>query len=39
VPHRDGKDYGLTLDIIPRSPDAHLVMRAIEPKSAGPAAA
>jgi hypothetical protein len=30
-PHRDGQGYALTLDIIPRSPDAHLVIRAIEP--------
>ena len=30
-PHRDGKGYGVTLNFIPRSPDAELVIRAIEP--------
>ena len=38
-PHRDGKGYGVKLDFIPRSPDAELVIRAIEPKAVGPAAA
>jgi hypothetical protein len=38
-PHRDGKGYGVKLDVIPRSPDAQLVIRAIEPTPAGPAAA
>src|SRR5476651_2725497 len=33
-PHRDGKGYGVTLNFIPRSPDAELVIRAIEPKPA-----
>jgi hypothetical protein len=33
-PHRDGKGYGVKLDFIPRSPDAELVIRAIEPKPA-----
>jgi hypothetical protein len=32
--HRDGKGYGVTLNFIARSPDAELVIRAIEPKSA-----
>ena len=32
--HRDGKGYGVTLNFIPRSPDAELVIRAIEPKPA-----
>ena len=27
-PHRDGKGYGVTLNFIPRSPDAELVIRA-----------
>jgi hypothetical protein len=36
-PHRDGKGYGVTLNFIPRSPDAELVIRAIEPKPAAPA--
>jgi hypothetical protein len=31
-PHRDGKGYGVMLNFIPRSPDAELVIRAIEPK-------
>ena len=38
-PHRDGKGYGVTLDFIPRSPDAELVIRAIEPTSADTSAA
>ena len=38
-PHRDGKGYGMKLDVIPRSPEAKLVIRAIEPTPAGPAAA
>ena len=33
-PHRDGKGYALKLDFIPRSPDAELVIRTIEPASA-----
>ena len=33
-PHHDGKGYGVTLNFIPRSPDAELVIRAIEPKPA-----
>ena len=33
-PHRDGKGYGVNLDFFPRSPDAELVIRAIEPKPA-----
>jgi hypothetical protein len=37
--HRDGKGFNLKLDSIPRSPDANLVIRAIEPRPAGPAAA
>jgi hypothetical protein len=37
-PHRDGKGYGVKLDVIPRSPDAQLVIRAIEPRPAGSAA-
>jgi hypothetical protein len=37
--HRDGKGYNLKLDSIPRSSDASLVIRAIEPRPAGPAAA
>jgi hypothetical protein len=32
--HRDGKGYGVTLNFIPRSPDAELVIRAIEAKPA-----
>lgn len=28
-PHRDGKGYSMKLDAIPRSPDAHLVIRTI----------
>jgi hypothetical protein len=36
-PHRDGKGYGVTLNFIPRSPDAELVIRAIEPKPAAQA--
>jgi hypothetical protein len=32
--HRDGKGYGVTLNFIPRSPEAELVIRAIEPKPA-----
>jgi hypothetical protein len=36
-PHRDGKGYGVMLNFIPRSPDAELVIRAIEPKAAAPA--
>ena len=31
-PHRDGKGYGVNLDVIPRSPNAQLIIRAIEPK-------
>jgi len=31
-PHADGKGYGVMLNFIPRSPDAELVIRAIEPK-------
>jgi hypothetical protein len=38
-PHRDGKGYGMKLDVIPRALDAQLVIRAIEPKPVGPAAA
>jgi hypothetical protein len=38
-PHRDGKGYGVTLNFIPRSPDAELVIRAIEPKAASQAGA
>ena len=38
-PHRDGKGYGVKLDVIPRAPDAQLVIRAIEPKPAAPAGA
>jgi hypothetical protein len=38
-PHRDGKGYGVKLDVIPRASDAQLVIRAIEPKPVGPAAA
>jgi hypothetical protein len=37
--HRDGKGYGVTLNFIPRSPDAELVIRAIEPKPAAQAGA
>jgi hypothetical protein len=37
APHRDGKGYGVTLNFIPRSPDAELVIRAIEPKPAAQA--
>jgi hypothetical protein len=33
-PHRNGNGYGVTPNFIPRSPDAELVIRAIEPKSA-----
>ena len=33
-PHRDGKGYGVKLDVIPRSPNAQLVIRAVEPKPA-----
>ena len=33
-PHRDGKGYNRKLDAIPRSPDAQLVIRAIEPAPA-----
>jgi hypothetical protein len=36
-PHRDGKGYGVKLDVIPRAPDAQLVIRAIEPNPATPA--
>jgi hypothetical protein len=36
-PHRDGKGYGVTLNFIPRLPDAELVIRAIEPKLAAQA--
>jgi hypothetical protein len=32
--HSDGKGYGVTLNFIPCSPDAELVIRAIEPKPA-----
>ena len=35
-PHRDGKGYSMKLDAIPRSPDAHLVIRTI---ATAPAAA
>ena len=38
-PHRDGKGYGVTLNFIPRSPDAELVIRAIEPKPVAQAVA
>jgi hypothetical protein len=38
-PHRDGKGYGVTLNFIPRSPDAELVIRAIEPTPAATGAA
>jgi hypothetical protein len=38
-PHRDGKGYGVKLDFIPRSPDAELVIRAIEPTPAATGAA
>ena len=38
-PHRDGNGYGDKLDVIPRAPDAQLVIRAIEPKPVGPATA
>jgi hypothetical protein len=38
-PHRDGNGYGVTLNFIPRSPDAELVIRAIEPKAAAQAGA
>ena len=37
-PHRDGKGFAVKLDFIPRSPDAELVIRAIEPKAGKPAA-
>jgi hypothetical protein len=37
--HRDGKGYGVTLNFIPRSPDAELVIRAIKPKPAAQAGA
>ena len=37
-PHRDDKGYGVTLNFIPRSPDAELVIRAVEPKLATQAA-
>ena len=37
-PHRDGKGYAVMLNVIPRSPDAELVIRAIEPKAAEAAA-
>jgi hypothetical protein len=33
---RDGKGYGVKLEVIPRAPDAQLVIRAIEPKPAAP---
>ena len=33
-PHRDGKGFAVKLDFIPRSPDAELVIRAIEPTPA-----
>jgi hypothetical protein len=32
-----GKGYGVMLNFIPRSPDAELVIRAIEPKGAAQA--
>jgi hypothetical protein len=38
-PHRDGKGYGVTLNFIPRSPDAELVIRVIEAKAAAQAVA
>jgi hypothetical protein len=38
-PHRDGKGFNVKIDSIPRSPDAQLVIRAIEPKPAAPAVA
>jgi hypothetical protein len=38
-PHRDSKGCGVKLDFIPRSPDAELVIRAIEPKPAAKGAA
>jgi hypothetical protein len=38
-PHRDGKGYGVKLDFIPRSPDAELVVRAVELTPAAPGAA
>jgi hypothetical protein len=38
-PHRDGKGYGVNLDVIPHSPNAQLVIRAIEPKPAAQAGA
>ena len=34
---RHGKGYGVTLNFIPRSPDAELVIRVIEPKPAAQA--
>ena len=37
--HRDGKGYGVTLNFIPRSPDAELVIGAIDPKPAAQAGA
>ncbi len=33
-PHRDGKGFAVKLDFVPRSPDAGLVIRAIEPTPA-----
>lgn len=36
-PHRDGKGYGVMLNVIPRSPDAELVIRAIDTKAGEPA--
>jgi hypothetical protein len=38
-PHRDSKGYGVTLNFIPRSPGAELVIRAIEPTPAAQAVA
>ena len=33
--HRDGKRFSLKLDSLPRTPDAQLVIRTIEPRRAG----
>lgn len=33
-PHRDGKGFGVKLNLIPLSDDAEIVIRTIEPKAA-----
>ena len=37
-PHKDGKGYSVKLNLIPLSPDAEIVIRAIEPKDQAKAA-